>query len=69
MAGINLPEGKSFLVVEEQGIGPDYPFSGEKLSVVAVYSWQSFDQAVDIVNQITKYSGAGHSCGIHSTKS
>ena len=33
MAGIELPEGKQFLMIPETGAGPDYPFSGEKLSV------------------------------------
>ncbi|MDA3956916.1 aldehyde dehydrogenase family protein, partial [Oceanispirochaeta sp.] len=69
IAGIDLPEDRSFFFVEENGIGPDYPFSGEKLSVVtAIYKWKSFDQAVQMVNDITNFSGAGHSCGIHTTK-
>lgn len=68
LAGIDLPEGKTFLLVEETGVGKDYPFSGEKLSVVAtVYRWKTFDEAVDLVNRITTFSGPGHSCGIHST--
>ena len=68
VAGIALPEGKSFLMVEETGVGKDHPFSGEKLSVViTLYKWDAFDEAVDLVNRITAYSGAGHSCGIHTT--
>lgn len=67
-AGIDLPEGKSFLLVEETGVGSDSPFSGEKLSVTAaVYKWKEFAEAVELVNRITAYSGAGHSCGLHST--
>ena len=35
-----------FLMVEESGIGPDYPFSGEKLSpVLSVYRASDFDDA------------------------
>ena len=68
VAGIDLPAGKSFLMVEESGIGAAYPFSGEKLSVVlTVYRWKEFGEAVKMVNEITNYSGAGHSCGIHSS--
>jgi len=68
MAGIDLPEGKSFIMVEEEGIGKEYPFSGEKLSVtMAVYKWKNFDDAIDLVNKITNYSGRGHSCGIHTS--
>jgi sulfoacetaldehyde dehydrogenase len=68
LAGINLLEGKSFLIVEETGIGKDYPFSGEKLSVVVtIYKWENFDEAIEMVNDITNYSGTGHSCGIHTS--
>jgi sulfoacetaldehyde dehydrogenase len=68
VAGIALPEGKSFFMIPETGIGKDYPFSGEKLSVtMAVYKWKTFDEAIDLVNRITAYSGTGHSCGIHTT--
>jgi len=69
IAGIDIPEGTCFFFVEETGIGADFPFSGEKLSVVTtIYKWSNFDQAVKMVNDITTYSGAGHSCGIHTTK-
>ena len=69
IAGIDLPEGCCFMAVEESGIGADSPFSGEKLSVVtAVYKWNKFEDAIQMVNDITTYSGAGHSCGIHTTK-
>jgi sulfoacetaldehyde dehydrogenase len=66
-AGIELPKGKSFIMVEESGVGNGYPFSAEKLSVtVAVYKYKEFDEALDLVNRITTFSGPGHSCGIHS---
>ena len=53
--------------MEETGYGPEYPFSGEKLSVVvAAYKYDTFDDAIELVNNIQAYSGAGHSCGIHS---
>lgn len=67
LAGISVPPDTKFLMVEEEGIGSSYPFSGEKLSpVLTVYRWKDFDRAVDMINQITNYCGAGHSCGIHS---
>ncbi len=60
-------DGASFLMVEEDGIGPDHPFSGEKLSVVlSLYRSDTFDQAVDTVESILAYMGEGHSCGIHT---
>ena len=67
LAGITLPEGARFIIVEETGIGKGFPFSGEKLSLVlTVYSYDQFQEAIDKVNAITGHSGAGHSCGIHS---
>ena len=67
MAGIELPEGKQFLIVPEDGAGADHPFSGEKLSVVmALYKVQDIDEAIAVTNAIQAYQGQGHSCGIYS---
>ena len=57
----------SFFMVEEKGIGPDHPFSGEKLSLVlAVYRARSFAQAKSICARILDHQGRGHSVGIHT---
>jgi sulfoacetaldehyde dehydrogenase len=67
MAGIELPEGKQFLMIPETGAGPDYPFSGEKLSVtMALYKVENIEEAVALTNEIQTYQGQGHSCGIYS---
>jgi sulfoacetaldehyde dehydrogenase len=67
MAGIELPEGKQFLMIPETGAGPDYPFSGEKLSVtMALYKIRDIDEAIRLTNDIQAYQGQGHSCGIYS---
>jgi sulfoacetaldehyde dehydrogenase len=67
MAGIELPEGRSFFLVPETGVGADFPFSGEKMCVVlTVYRVADFDAAVDMVNAITSFQGKGHSCGLYS---
>lgn len=56
-----------FFMVEEQGIGSDYPLSGEKLSLVlTVYRASDFDRACTIVRDILHFQGRGHSCGIHT---
>lgn len=66
--GLNIPEDRSFFMVEETNVGKDYPFSNEKLSVtVTLYKYKEFQDAIDRVNEITNYMGKGHSCGIHST--
>ena len=60
-------QGARFLMVEETGAGPDFPFSGEKLSpVLAVYRARDFDHACAIVGEIYAFQGAGHSVSIHS---
>jgi len=54
------------LVVEEDGFGPDHPFSGEKLSpVLTMYRSRGREDAVRIVNAIYAFQGAGHSVGLH----
>lgn len=68
VGGLKIPEDRKFIMVEETKIGPEYPFSGEKLSmVVALFKYKEFQEAIDKVNEITEYQGKGHSCGIHST--
>ena len=58
------------LMVEEKGAGPEYPFSGEKLSpVLTVYRARDFDHAMQIVERIYAFIGAGHSVGLHTTRS
>ncbi len=69
MAGLEREALRSarFLMVEETGAGPDFPFSGEKLSpVLTVYRARDFDHACAIVADIYAYQGAGHSVSIHS---
>ena len=62
-----VPEDTKFLVVETQGIGPDYPLSGEKLSrIAALYRASDYDDARAIASRILDYQGAGHSVGIHT---
>ena len=67
MANIVLDNDREFICVAETGIGAGFPFSGEKLSpVMALYKYGDFEDAVQMVNDITAYSGSGHSCGIHT---
>lgn len=71
-AGLDDALGRSpvpctMLLVEESGFGADHPFSGEKLSpVLTVYRARDFSHAVEIVEQIYAYMGAGHSVSLHS---
>ncbi len=66
-AKIDIDDTIEFLLVEGDKIGPEAPFSGEKLSLVlTLYKYSNFDDAVAKVNEITNHCGLGHSCGIHS---
>jgi sulfoacetaldehyde dehydrogenase len=66
-AGFDLPEGRQFLIIPEDGTGPDHPFSGEKLTVtMAFYKVKDIDEAIALTNRIQAYQGQGHSCGIYS---
>lgn len=66
-AGFSIPDDRKFIIVEQSEIGPEHRFSGEKLTtLLALYSWDTFDQALDMVRAIFRVGGAGHSCGIYS---
>jgi sulfoacetaldehyde dehydrogenase len=67
VAGFRVPDGTRFLIVPEERIGKEYPFSSEKLSpVLAIFRYDGFDQALAMVEQIYAVGGKGHSCGIYS---
>lgn len=60
----------SVLMVEEKSVGSEHPFSGEKLSpVLTVYRARDFVHAMEIVERIYAFIGAGHSVGLHTTRS
>lgn len=66
-AGFEIPEGTQFFIVPETGYGPEYPFSGEKMTVtMALYRAKDLDDAIRLTNAIQSYQGQGHSCGIYS---
>jgi sulfoacetaldehyde dehydrogenase len=67
IAGFKIPDDKTFLLVEERHIGKDHLFSTEKLgTVLAVFKYNGFDMALEMVRQIFETAGKGHSCGIYS---
>ena len=62
-----VPDDTRFVVVPTEGIGPDHPLSGEKLSrVLALYRAADFEDAAAIAERILAHQGAGHSVGLHS---
>ncbi|MEM9440790.1 MAG: sulfoacetaldehyde dehydrogenase, partial [Pseudomonadota bacterium] len=66
----DLPSNASsarFFMVEETGIGPASPLSGEKLSLVlTIYRASDFAQAKSIAHDILEFQGKGHSLGLHT---
>ena len=66
-AGIDLPAGKSFIIVPEDRIGKEHRFSGEKLSpVLAIFKYSGFANVLQMVADIFEVGGKGHSVGIAS---
>lgn len=67
LAGFEIPADRTFLIVEQQDIGREHPFSSEKLCpVLAMYRYRGFEGALKMVEQIFAVGGKGHSCGIYS---
>ena len=66
-AGFTIPEEKKFLIIQEENIGEEYPFSTEKLGTfLAIFKYSGFENALDMVTRIYSIQGRGHSCGIYS---
>ena len=68
LAGLEIPEETTFLMVEGKHVGKNDPFCKEKLSLVlTLWHYEQFEDAVKMVEDITALNGSGHSCGIHTT--
>jgi sulfoacetaldehyde dehydrogenase len=66
-AGFSIPADRKFIIVRGDGIGKEYPYSGEKLTtLLAVYKYGTFDEALTMMRGIYNVGGKGHSCGIYS---
>ena len=66
-AAFLIPVDRQFIIVENDAIGPRHNYSREKLTtLLAVYRYEGFDEALDKVRQIYEVGGKGHSCGIYS---
>ncbi|MEH7504690.1 acetaldehyde dehydrogenase (acetylating) [Neobacillus drentensis] len=65
-AGISIPEGTKVLIGEQQGVGPAYPLSYEKLtSVLAFYTVKDWEEACQLCIQLLQ-NGIGHSMSLHT---
>jgi sulfoacetaldehyde dehydrogenase len=67
LAGFEVPKDSKFIVVKQEEIGKEHRFSDEKLcTVLAIYKYSGFENALNMVKQIFEVGGKGHSCGIYS---
>ena len=66
-AGFEVPKDTKVLVVYEEGIGRDFPFSKEKLSpVLTYYIVENEQEGIDKAERLLEFGGLGHSAVIHS---
>ncbi len=66
-AGIEVPQDTKVLVLHENGVGIEYPFSKEKLSpVLAYYIVENADEGIELAEKLIEFGGLGHSAVIHS---
>ena len=65
-AGFSIPEGTRVLLGEQNGVGPNYPLSYEKLTtVLAFYSVKDWYEACELCIDLLKH-GPGHTLSIHT---
>lgn len=66
-AGIEIPTGTRLLISDEPGIGPNHPFSKEKLTVLlGFYVVEDWKEACEVCIKLLENGGIGHSLAIHS---
>lgn len=66
-AGFEIPEDTKVIVVYEEGVGREYPFSKEKLSpVLTYYIVENKDEGIKKSETLLEFGGLGHSAVIHS---
>ncbi len=66
-ANIEVPKDTKVLVLKENGVGIEYPFSKEKLSpVLAYYVVKNSDEGIELAEKLIEFGGLGHSAVIHS---
>ena len=66
-AGIEVPSDTKMLIVELEGVGPDYPLSREKLSpVLAMVKANSTEHGFELCEGMLNLGGLGHTAVIHT---
>lgn len=66
-AGIQVPDSTRVILVHARGIGREDVICKEKMCpVMAAFSYEYFEQAIEIAKTNLFYEGSGHTAGIHS---
>lgn len=69
-ADIQIPKDTALLVVKQEFIGNNYPFSLEILApIIALYITKNFNESLDIASKILENGGKGHTASIFSKSS
>ncbi|HKS81516.1 MAG TPA: aldehyde dehydrogenase family protein, partial [Candidatus Acidoferrales bacterium] len=67
MAGIKVPAATRVLIARLDGVGREFPLSGEKLSpILAFYSVANPAAGIELCTRLLHYGGLGHTAAIHS---
>lgn len=67
LAGISVPESVRLLISDEPGVGPNFPFSKEKLTaLIGFYEVEDWHEACELCFQLLANGGIGHSLAVHS---
>ena len=65
LAGFEVPEKTKILIAEVDSVDHSEPFAREKLSpVLAMYKYQSFENALSMADRLVKDGGYGHTASI-----
>jgi acetaldehyde dehydrogenase / alcohol dehydrogenase len=66
-ANIKIPENTQVLIAKLDGVGDDYPLSGEILApVLAFYVVDNYHAALNLCIDLNYHGGIGHTASIHS---
>ncbi|MBR7103357.1 MAG: bifunctional acetaldehyde-CoA/alcohol dehydrogenase [Lentisphaeria bacterium] len=67
LAGIKVPENTKALIAEVSGVGPEVPFSREKLSpTLALYKVDTYEEAIANAKALLEYGGLGHTAVLYT---
>lgn len=65
-AGISIPEGTKVLIGKQEGVGPKYPLSYEKLTtVLGFYTVKDWHEACELSIELLQ-NGIGHTMSLHT---